>query len=102
MQKSVTMHLILTPCRKAYRLGKWLADVNTIRKTPLTTRFGYLEIMASAGEGAYYFVEQLTWYATSQPHSAPLCVQIFQMCASFMVARTRVPARSPGNSARLA
>ena len=48
-------------CRKAYRLGKWLADLNAIRKTPLTTRFSYLEILASGGEGVYYFVEQLTW-----------------------------------------
>ena len=47
--------------RKAYRLGKWLADLNAIRKTPLTTRFSYLEILASGGEGVYYFVEQLTW-----------------------------------------
>ncbi len=48
-------------CRKAYRLGKWLANVNAIRKMPLTTRFSYLEWLASGGEGVYYFVEQLTW-----------------------------------------
>ncbi|EIE18544.1 peroxisomal biogenesis factor 11 [Coccomyxa subellipsoidea C-169] len=47
--------------RKAYRLGKWLANVNAIRKMPLTTRFSYLEWLASGGEGVYYFVEQLTW-----------------------------------------
>ena len=49
------------PCRKAYRLGKWLSDLNTIRKTPLSTRFSYLEILASGGSATYYFVEQLTW-----------------------------------------
>ena len=47
--------------RKAYRLGKWLADVNAVRKTPLSVRYSYLEILASGGEGVYYFVEQLTW-----------------------------------------
>ncbi|CAL5228416.1 g11547 [Coccomyxa viridis] len=47
--------------RKAYRLGKWLSDLNTIRKTPLSTRFSYLEILASGGSATYYFVEQLTW-----------------------------------------
>ena len=52
---------VLLYCRKAYRLGKWLADLNAIRKMPLTTRFSYLEILASGGEGVYYFVEQLTW-----------------------------------------
>lgn len=47
--------------RKAYRLGKWLADVNAMRKMPLTTRFAYLELLASGGSAVYYFVEQLTW-----------------------------------------
>ena len=89
MQKSITKHSFLTTCRKAYRLGKWLADVNTIRKTPLTTRFGYLEIMASAGEGVYYFVEQLTWYATSQVHFAPLSVQILQDAFMFHSCKDR-------------
>ena len=54
---------VILYCRKAYRLGKWLADLNAIRKMPLTTRFSYLEILASGGEGVYYFVEQLTWCA---------------------------------------
>jgi len=37
--------------------------VNAVRKTPLSVRYSYLEIMASGGEGVYYFVEQLTWCA---------------------------------------
>ena len=53
--------------RKAYRLGKWLADVNAVRKTPLSVRYSYLEILASGGEGVYYFVEQLTWCALHVP-----------------------------------
>jgi hypothetical protein len=51
--------------RKAYRLGKWLANVNAIRKMPLSTRYSYLEWLANGGEGAYYFVEQLTWYLST-------------------------------------
>eukprot|EP00884_Botryococcus_braunii_P002385 jgi/Botrbrau1/12147/Bobra.0186s0059.2 len=47
--------------RKAYRLGKFLQDVNDIRKTPSTTRTAMLEMIASGGEGVYYFVEQFTW-----------------------------------------
>ena len=49
-------------CRKAYRLGKWLSDLNTLRNTPVLTKAGSLEVLASGGEGVYYFVEQLTWY----------------------------------------
>lgn len=49
-------------CRKAYRLGKWLSDLNTLRNTPVLTKAGSLELLASGGEGVYYFVEQLTWY----------------------------------------
>ena len=48
-------------CRKAYRLGKWLSDLNTLRSTPVLTKAGALELLASGGEGVYYFVEQLTW-----------------------------------------
>ncbi|KAL0030088.1 hypothetical protein WJX79_006130 [Trebouxia sp. C0005] len=47
--------------RKAYRLGKWLSDLNTLRNTPVLTKAGSLELLASGGEGVYYFVEQLTW-----------------------------------------
>ena len=56
---------VVTPlhaCRKAYRLGKWLSDLNTLRNTPVLTKAGSLELLASGGEGVYYFVEQLTWY----------------------------------------
>jgi hypothetical protein len=50
-----------TLCRKAYRLGKFLQDVNDIRKIPSTTRTAMLETIAAGGEGVYYFVEQFTW-----------------------------------------
>ena len=48
-------------CRKAYRLGKWLADVNAMRKVPLTSRFAALELLSAGGSAVYYFTEQLTW-----------------------------------------
>lgn len=48
--------------RKAYRLGKWLGDLNALRNTPVFTKLGVFEILANGGEGVYYFVEQLTWY----------------------------------------
>lgn len=47
--------------RKAFRLGKFLQNVNTLRKTPLTTVDGVLELVATTGEGIYYFVEQFVW-----------------------------------------
>ena len=63
--RAVVAHTLTCECcmshRKAYRLGKWLSDVNAMRKMPLTTRFAYLELLASGGSAVYYFVEQLTW-----------------------------------------
>ncbi|KAL4441469.1 hypothetical protein ABPG77_001973 [Micractinium sp. CCAP 211/92] len=47
--------------RKAYRLGKFLGDVNTLRKTRLHAPFGALEWVAAGGECVYYFTDQLVW-----------------------------------------
>jgi hypothetical protein len=47
--------------RKAFRLGKFIQDVNVLKKTSFTTRDGLLELIASGGEGFYYFVEQFVW-----------------------------------------
>ncbi|CAM6093293.1 unnamed protein product [Calypogeia fissa] len=48
--------------RKAFRLGKFIQDVNALRRAPsVTTRGGFLEFVATAGEGVYYFVEQFVW-----------------------------------------
>ena len=56
-------HHLMQPCphRKAYRLGKWLANVNTLRKTPVKTQHGFLELLSNGGEAVYYFMEQGTW-----------------------------------------
>lgn len=51
--------------RKAYRLGKFLGDVNTLRKTRLHAPYAALEWVAAGGEAVYYFVEQLTWLVKS-------------------------------------
>ena len=53
--------------RKAYRLGKWLADLNALRNTPVLTKMGAFELLSNGGEGVYYFVEQLTWYVHTFP-----------------------------------
>ncbi|KAL4444227.1 hypothetical protein ABPG75_011964 [Micractinium tetrahymenae] len=47
--------------RKAYRLGKFLGDVNTLRKTRLHAPYAALEWIAAGGECVYYFTDQLIW-----------------------------------------
>jgi hypothetical protein len=51
-----------SPCRKAYRLGKFLQHVQALRALQLTPGWrGPVEALALAGEGAYYFLDQATW-----------------------------------------
>ena len=47
--------------RKAYRLGKWLADLNKVRRLSLDNKRNIIEAGACLGEGVYYFAEQFTW-----------------------------------------
>ncbi|KAF6260492.1 peroxisomal biogenesis factor 11 [Scenedesmus sp. NREL 46B-D3] len=48
--------------RKAYRLGKFLQDVNSLRRMQLHgNSLALLEVMAYAGEGGYYFLDQFLW-----------------------------------------
>eukprot|EP00249_Psilotum_nudum_P004239 c17779_g1_i2 orf=56-832(+) len=48
--------------RKAFRLGKFVQDVNVLLKVPsFYSRDGLLEVVASGGEGIYYFIEQFVW-----------------------------------------
>ncbi|KXZ53410.1 hypothetical protein GPECTOR_7g1307 [Gonium pectorale] len=47
--------------RKAYRLGKFLQDVNSLRHSKTRDPTFLLELLAYGGEGVYYFTEQLTW-----------------------------------------
>jgi len=35
--------------------------VNKVRKQPVKTRMGVLEVVSNGGEAVYYFVEQFTW-----------------------------------------
>lgn len=59
--------------RKAYRLGKFLGDLNALRKTPITTTHGVLEFVANSGEGLYYFIDQFIWLTKAgmlPPHLA--------------------------------
>ncbi|KAG1670751.1 hypothetical protein FOA52_013978 [Chlamydomonas sp. UWO 241] len=49
--------------RKAFRLGKFLQDINSLRKSRATGHVYLLEALAYGGEGIYYFIEQGVWLA---------------------------------------
>ncbi|KAK9054360.1 hypothetical protein SSX86_025438 [Deinandra increscens subsp. villosa] len=52
--------------RKAFRLGKFIQDVNSLRSAKLESKNDIiLAIIAYGGEGLYYFVEQFVWLAKS-------------------------------------
>lgn len=62
--------------RKAFRLGKFVQDANVLKKTDFGTRDGFLELVASGGEGFYYFVEQFVWLvsgATTSVFNSKFC-----------------------------
>jgi hypothetical protein len=48
--------------RKAFRLGKFLQDIDAVRKGPKwSTRNGLLHLIANGFEGVYFFTEQGIW-----------------------------------------
>lgn len=50
--------------RKAFRLGKFIQDINALRAINFASRsssYLFLCAIAYGGEGLYYFVEQLVW-----------------------------------------
>ena len=54
--------------RKAFRLGKFVQDVNALRSTRIESRSPIEQsicIVAYGGEGFYYFVEQFVWLSKS-------------------------------------
>lgn len=52
--------------RKAFRLGKFVQDVNSLRASNFGSRQdAALAVLAYGGEGLYYFVEQFVWLAKS-------------------------------------
>lgn len=54
--------------RKAFRLGKFIQDVNSLRATagrPTSVFDLLLSAAAYGGEGVYYFLEQLVWLSKS-------------------------------------
>ena len=59
--RTARTHKLLGARRKAYKLGKFLADVNKLRKVPITDQLLYLELLANGGNMLYLFMEQLTW-----------------------------------------
>ncbi|KAJ0229424.1 hypothetical protein HA466_0316830 [Hirschfeldia incana] len=52
--------------RKAFRLGKFVQDINALRaSSPSSDSSLLLPVIAYGGEGLYYFVEQFIWLAKS-------------------------------------
>ncbi|KAF7837454.1 peroxisomal membrane protein 11A [Senna tora] len=52
--------------RKAFRLGKFVQDLNALRNSRSDSKQEWvLSIIAYGGEGLYYFVEQFIWLAKS-------------------------------------
>ncbi|KAG2328614.1 hypothetical protein Bca4012_037687 [Brassica carinata] len=52
--------------RKAFRLGKFVQDINALRSSPCDSNCDLLLlVIAYGGEGLYYFVEQFIWLAKS-------------------------------------
>ncbi|GLU04402.1 hypothetical protein SLE2022_215520 [Rubroshorea leprosula] len=52
--------------RKAFRLGKFVQDINALRNSRFDSKQEiFLTIIAYGGEGLYYFVEQFIWLAKS-------------------------------------
>jgi len=52
--------------RKAFRLGKFVQDLNALRAShPHSNRHLLFSLLAYGGEGFYYFVEQFVWLAKS-------------------------------------
>lgn len=60
---------------KAYRLGKFLGGVNTLRRTRLHGPYGALEWLAAGGDTVYYFTEQLTWWVRPACGGGQACLR---------------------------
>lgn len=82
--------------RKAFRLGKFIQDVNVLKKTKFCTRDGILEVVASGGEGFYFFVEQFIWLVSKQFYRVflNLCFSI----ASHAISSSKQKKRRDDNS----
>lgn len=49
--------------RKALKLGKFLADVDKLRKLSTHSHMWVAQLVAAGGEVVYLFLEQVTWWA---------------------------------------
>lgn len=79
-------------CRKALKLGKFLSDVDKLRKLSRGSRTWVLQLVAAGGEVVYLFLEQVTWWAASSllallgrlhTRNPTLCVPSSHRCQSF-------------------
>ncbi|XP_031494924.1 peroxisomal membrane protein 11A-like [Nymphaea colorata] len=49
--------------RKAFRLGRFVQDINVLKRSSLGSRKGILVLLAHGGEGVYSFLDQFVWLA---------------------------------------
>ncbi len=64
--------------RKAFRLGKFIQNVNALKKTEIVSRQGFLGLVANGGEGFYFFVEQFIWLVRSGTFFLPSFLPFFE------------------------
>lgn len=57
----------LSVTRKAFRLGKFIQSINSLRfaTPPSSATIRFLNLIAYGGEAAYYFIEQFVWLSKS-------------------------------------
>ena len=77
-----TLESSIGTSRKAYRLGKFLQNVNTVRRIQLHQPHSTLELIAAVGDGIYYFVEQFQWLVKVGVIPATLSPRLTKISAS--------------------
>ncbi|KAL9245029.1 hypothetical protein vseg_018728 [Gypsophila vaccaria] len=78
--------------RKAFRLGKFIQDVNSLRSTLSNVKSSHpriiliLALVSYGGEGVYYFLEQFVWLSKSGLINAGLSrrLQIYSAWSEFV------------------
>lgn len=70
--------------RKAFRLGKFVQDLNTLRNSRVDSKREFLlSIIAYGGEGFYYFVEQFVWLSKAGLIIDPKYSRFFQKVSAW-------------------
>lgn len=70
--------------RKAFRLGKFVQDINALRNTRVESKHDlFLSLIAYGGEGIYFFVEQFVWLSKSGLIIDPKRSRMFQKVSAW-------------------